>query len=357
MLFTKRLENLRKRMLSAGLDAVLVSSSSNIRYLSGFSGSESDLVVTKSGAYLLCDSRYTLQAQLECPHCTVLNTGEGIYNLVCGIIYEQSIKRLGFEDRSISFAAASKMSQKISSAELVPVGNLVSDIRIIKDETEIAALKKAAFIADGAFRHALSVIKPGVREIEVAAEIEYYMRKNGAEKPSFDTIVASGENSAKPHGTASEKPIDSGDFIVMDFGCVVDGYCSDITRTVALGNITKTQKSVYSAVLFTQLKMVNSLCSGMPCAQTDTLARNIFSTFSMEKHFTHALGHGVGLDVHEQPTLSRRSDITLCNNMVVTVEPGLYFDGKYGVRIEDTVVMSGGKAYPLTSSPKELIII
>ena len=183
------------------------------------------------------------------------------------------------------------------------------------------------------------------------------MRKNGAEDTSFETIVASGANAAKPHGTASSKPVEPGDFIVMDYGCVVDGYCSDITRTVAVGPISDTKKNLYNTVLFVQLKMLSLIRSGMACSEADAIARRYFDLFGCGKYFTHSLGHGVGIDVHEQPTLSRRSPLTISDNMVITVEPGLYFDGDCGVRIEDTVVISGGKPYILTSSPKELIII
>ncbi len=356
-MYNLRLSNLRKQMSASRLDAMLVSNSGNVRYLSGFSGSESDLVVTADTIYLLCDSRYTLQASIECLHCKVLNTGEGIYNLLNRIIADHNIRKLGIEDRSLSLTAFNAMSKSVQGAALVPAGDIITNLRIIKDEKEIAALKKAAWIADRAFDHVLTIIKPGVKEIEIAAELEYQMRKNGAENISFDTIVASGPNAAKPHGTASEKPIQNGDFVVMDYGCVVDSYCSDITRTVALGPVSETQKSVYNSVLFVQTKMLSLIRTGMACSDADAIARRYFELFGYEKYFTHSLGHGVGIDIHEQPNLSRRSDKIISDNMVITVEPGLYFDGKYGVRIEDTVVISGGKAYPLTSSPKELIII
>ena len=240
-MYTKRLENLRNKMTAEKLDAILVSASSNVRYLSGFSGSEADLVVTSDTVYLLCDARYTLQASIECLHCKVIDTAEGIYNIVNRIISDHSIKRLGIEDRSVSLAAFNAMSKSIIGAALVPAGALITDIRIIKDEREISALKHAAWIADTAFAHILPLIKPGVKEIEIAAELEYSMRKNGAENIAFDTIVASGANGAKPHGTASEKSIENGDFVVMDFGCVSGGYRSDITRTVAVGPITDEQ--------------------------------------------------------------------------------------------------------------------
>ncbi|MBR5586674.1 MAG: M24 family metallopeptidase, partial [Clostridia bacterium] len=168
---------------------------------------------------------------------------------------------------------------------------------------------------------------------------------------------ASGANAAKPHGTASSKPIEPGDFVVMDYGCKVDGYCSDITRTVAVGPISEKMKNIYNTVLFVQTKMLSLIKTGMPCSEADAIARRYFDLFGCGKYFTHSLGHGVGIDVHEQPTLSKRSVQSISNNMVITVEPGLYFDGECGVRIEDTVVMAGGKPYVLTSSPKELIII
>jgi len=356
-LFNFRLDNLRKQMSLSGIDAMLVSNSGNVRYLSGFSGSESDLVVTTDTVYLLCDARYTLQASIECLHCKVLDTAGGIYKLLNTIISDHNIKRLGIEDRSLSLAAFNAMSKSVVGAVLVPAGAIITNLRRIKDEKEIAALKHAAWIADRAFDHVLPLIKPGIKEIEIAAELEYSMRKNGAENIAFDTIVASGANAAKPHGTASEKIIEPGDFVVMDYGCVYDGYCSDITRTIAVGPITDAQKNLYNSVLFVQSKMLSLIKSGMPCSEADAIARRYFALFGVEKYFTHSLGHGVGIDIHEQPNLSRRSDVTLTDNMVVTVEPGLYFDGRFGIRIEDTVVMSGGKTFRLTTSPKELIII
>ncbi|MBR6524111.1 MAG: aminopeptidase P family protein [Clostridia bacterium] len=356
-MYNLRLEKLRKEMSALHLDAMLVSGSANVRYLSGFSGSESDLVVTSDTVYLLCDARYTLQASIECLHCKVLDTAGGIYNLLNSIIADHNIRFLGIEDRSLSLAAFNAMSKTVAGAALIPAGAVVTNLRILKDEKEITALKKAAWIADRAFDHVLPLIKTGVKEIEIAAEIEYSMRKNGAENIAFDTIVASGPNAAKPHGTASEKPIQPGDFVVMDYGCIVDGYCSDITRTVAVGPITEAQKSVYNSVLFVQTKMLSLIHSGMACSEADAIARRHFSLFGCEKYFTHSLGHGVGIDIHEQPNLSGRSDKIISDNMVITVEPGLYLDGKYGVRIEDTVVISGGKPYRLTNSPKELIII
>lgn len=356
-MYTSRLTNLRNLLSSKKLNAILVSNSSNIRYLSGFSGSEADLIVTADGAYLLCDARYTIQAALECPNCKVIDTAEGIYNIVNRIIAESNISALGIEDRSISLAAFNAMSRSISGASLIPVGDLLSLPRILKDEKEITSLKRAAWIADRAFDHVLPLIKPGVREIDIAAELEYSMRKNGAETIAFETIVASGANGAKPHGTASEKIIEPGDFIVMDYGCVYNGYCSDITRTVAVGPISEEQKNIYNSVLFVQKKMLSVIRVGMPCSEADAIARRHFEIFGFEKKFTHSLGHGVGLDIHEQPNLSRRSPHTISDNMVVTVEPGLYFEGKFGIRIEDTIVISGGKPYILTTSPKELIII
>ncbi len=356
-MYTARLNNLRKHMAAQHLDAMLVSNSGNVRYLSGFSGSESDLVVTNESVYLLCDARYTLQASIECLHCKVLDTAEGIYTILNRIISDHNIRSLGIEDRSLSVAAFNAMSKSVQGAALIPAGTIITNLRILKDEKEITSLKKAAWIADRAFDHVLPLIKQGVKEIDLAAEIEYSMRKNGAENISFDTIVASGPNAAKPHGTASEKPIENGDFVVMDYGCVVDGYCSDITRTVAVGPITEAQKSVYNTVLFVQTKMLSLIHSGMACSEADAIARRYFKLFGCENYFTHSLGHGVGIDIHEQPNLSRRSDKIICDNMVLTVEPGLYFDGKYGIRIEDTVVISSSKPYRLTNSTKDLIII
>ena len=352
----ERIKKLRLKMSEKSIDAVLVTSRSNVLYLSGFSGTSGDLVITHDAQYILCDSRYTEQASQQCPQFECINVKDGVYNVINKIIAYHRIVRIGVEDREITFAVYEGMKTALKSM-LIPIGGMISHMREIKDETELRVLKKAASIGDMAYEAAIKAIKPGVSEIEIAAEIEYVMRKNGATSTSFETIVASGENSSKPHGTASQRKIQNGDLIVMDFGCIYNGYCSDMTRTVAVGDIALPQRNSYNALLYTQLKMVNLIKNGMVCNEVDKISRNILETLGYGKYFTHSLGHGVGIDVHEMPNLSPKCDKTLVPGMVVTVEPGVYFDGLFGIRIEDTVMILDENIEIITNSPKELLII
>ena len=352
-----RLSALRRKMAQENLGGIIISDRNNIFYLSGFSGSAGDLLITLDAAYIICDFRYLQQASEECPLYIIKDIKNGIYNIINEIVIKHGISRLGIEDRVVSNAVYSAMKRNIKGAELVGTAGLVASLRVIKDATEIASLTKAAELAVGAFHNVLDKIRPGVAECEIAAELEYYMRKNGANGTSFESVVASGMNSAKPHGTASEKKIEIGDFVVMDFGCVYNGYCSDITRTVAVGNVTKEQQRVYNAVHFTQLKMLNLVAPGKKCSEIDGISRNLLDDFGYKEFFGHSLGHGVGTEVHEAPTLGPKGTDILQPGMIVTVEPGVYFDNFFGVRIEDTVLVTETGAKILCEAPKELIIL
>ncbi len=356
-MISNRLSALRRKMANENLNGMIVSDRTNVFYLSGFSGSAGDLLITLDAAYIICDFRYLQQAAEECPLYTIRDIKDGIYNIINDIIMKHGISRLGIEDRVISNAVYSAMKRNIKGAELVGIAGLVSSLKIIKDDNEIANLTKAAELAVGAFHNVLDKIRPGVAEYEIAAELEYYMRKNGASGTSFESIVASGANSAKPHGTASEKKIEIGDFVVMDFGCLYNGYCSDITRTVAVGNITNEQRRVYNAVHFTQLKMLSIVAPGKLCSEIDGISRNLLDGFGYKEFFGHSLGHGVGTEVHEAPTLGPKGTDILQSGMIVTVEPGVYFDNFFGVRIEDTVLVTENGVKILCEAPKELIIL
>ena len=355
-MISQRIKKLRLKMSEKSIDAMLVTSRSNVFYLSGFSGTSGDLIITHDAMYILCDSRYTEQASQQSPLFDVVNIKDGIYSVINKIIEYHIISRMGAEDRELTFAVFQGMKNALKT-ELLPVGDMVSHMREIKDENELLLLEKAAAIGDLAYEAAIRTIKPGVSEIEVAAEVEYVMRKNGATAPSFETIIASGENSSKPHAIASQRKIQSGDLVVMDFGCIYQGYCSDMTRTVAVGDISVPQKNTYNALLYTQKKMVNLIKNGMTCKDVDKISRDILESLGYSKYFTHSLGHGVGIDIHEMPNLSPKCDKRLLPGMVVTIEPGVYFDGLFGIRIEDTVEILDGNIKIITNSPKDLRII
>ncbi len=356
-MISNRLAGIRRKMAEANIDALLVTSRENVFYLSGFSGTSGDLLITADAAYILCDFRYTAQAGQQASLYALKDVKNGVYNVLNGLISLHNALRLGFEDRCVSYAVFSGMRNSIKNVELCPIGDMISAMRIIKDETELSNMRMAARIADTAFAETVKLMKCGMSEKEVAAELEYRMRKNGASGTSFETIVASGANSAKPHGTATEKKLEHGDLVVMDFGCIFGGYCSDMTRTVAIGEISDEKRAVYNAVLYTQLKVLGCIGEGKPCRQLDMFSRDILESFGYAEYFGHSLGHGVGIEIHEQPTLSSKSDKILQSGMVVTVEPGVYFDGKFGVRIEDTVIITDNSIENLTNSTKEIIII
>lgn len=353
----ERVVALRRIMAENGINGVLITSRRNVLYLSGFDGDDGDLLITLDAAYILCDFRFLQQAAYQAPLFAVKDIKDGIYKTVNKITAAHGVTKLGIEERELSFAAYGAMNRFITGAVLVPIKNMLSKMREIKSEDEIENIKLAAKIADDAFSDTVKIMKAGMTETEIAAELEYRMRKAGAAKTSFDTIVASGKNSAMPHGKASDKKIENGDFIVMDFGCVYNGYCSDMTRTVAVGEISKEQENVYNAVYFTQLKTLSKLKCGAACAEIDAYSRRILQSFGLEKYFGHALGHSVGLDIHEPPALNKSSKDTLKPGTVITVEPGVYIDGGFGVRIEDLVVVREGYNEILTNSTKDLIII
>lgn len=356
-MISSRLAVVRRKMADRGLNGLLVTSRQNVFYLSGFDGSSGDLFITLDAAYIMCDFRYTQQAQQQASMYMATDVSKGIYHVINNIISYHKLSQIGVEDRSISQAVYHGMKKSITGATLVSIGGLITEMRMIKDELEVENLEKAAWIGDLAFQETIKKIRPGISEIEIAAELEYVMRKNGASGTSFDTIVASGINSAKPHGTASDKLLEDGDFVVMDFGCIYNGYCSDMTRTVAIGGVSPEQQKVYQAVLFTQLKMVNQVSAGKPCVQLDHIARNLLNTFGYSEYFGHSLGHGVGIDIHEAPTLGPKSQQTLEPGMLVTIEPGVYFADNFGVRIEDSVLVLEDEIKILTHSPKELMIL
>ncbi len=356
-MINERLENIRRAMTEAGLDGLLVTSRENVFYLSGFSGTNGDLFITHDAAYIMTDFRYLIQAAEEAPLYTLKDTKAGIYGLVNELIFAHRVMRLGIEDRLLSYAAYKGMKGSLNNTVIIGVGDLISSTRTVKDPDEFSALRTAARIADDAFSATVKLMKCGMTELEVAAEIEYQMRKKCSKGTSFDTIVASGVNSAKPHGTATSKTLDTGDLVVMDFGCIYNGYCSDMTRTVAMGEISGEQKAVYNAVLYTQLKALNFVKPGVACSDADEYARKILDNFGYGEFFGHSLGHGVGIEIHEEPALSSKSKKTLSSGMVFTVEPGVYIDNKFGVRIEDTVIITENSMEILTNSTKELIII
>lgn len=352
-----KLEKIRQRFKELSIDGLLITSSYNRRYMTGFTGTAGVVVISGDKAVFITDFRYTEQAAKEVEGFEIVQHTGPIIEEVANQVEKLGIKRLGFEQDSLTYQLFSSYKEALKSSEFIPVSGAVEKLRLIKSPAEIKILKEAAEIADAAYKHILTYIKPGLKEIDVANELEFFMRKNGAVSSSFDIIVASGYRSALPHGVASEKEIEKGDFVTLDFGAYYKGYCSDITRTFAVGEPSDELKKIYSIVLEAQLRGMNGIKPGLTGKQADALTRDYIKEQGYGEYFGHSTGHGLGMEVHEGPALSFKSDTVLEQGMVVTVEPGIYVAGLGGVRIEDDTVITEKGNESLTHSPKDLIIL
>lgn len=352
----EKFKKLRSEFHNVGIDGLLIASPYNLRYISNFTGTSGAALISTEKAKFITDFRYIEQAKKQCTGFEIVNQGASIAKEVAQQIKELGIKRLGFEQDYVTYAQF-KMYEDIFEVELVPVTGLIEKLRLIKSGAEIKILKEAADIADAAFKHIIDFIRPGITELEVANELEFFMRGCGAASSSFDTIVASGYRSAMPHGVASEKVIEKGDMVTMDFGAYYKGYVSDITRTVAVGKPDPKLEEIYNIVLEAQLRGMDGLKAGMSGKDGDALTRDYITEKGYGDYFGHSTGHGIGLEVHEGPALSMRSDTILKPGMVVTVEPGIYIPGLGGVRIEDDTLIKENSNEALTHSTKELLIL
>ncbi|HEX3029640.1 MAG TPA: aminopeptidase P family protein [Clostridia bacterium] len=352
-----RLDKLRAKLIEKELDAALITKRENYLYFSGFTGSFAILVVTKQDAVLMTDFRYMEQASKQAPLYEIVEYKNSQTAGLNEILIARNIKKLGFEDSNLTYEKYLEFYNNLDVKKFIPLGTSVESIRMIKDRYEINTISKAVEIADNAFEHILNYLKPGVTELEIAAELEFKMKKLGAKAASFETIVASGKRSSMPHGVASEKKLEVGDTITMDFGAVFEDYCSDMTRTVFLGQPGKEMVEIYNTVLKAQMEGLNGAAAGLSGKEIDGVARKIIYDSGYEGKFGHGLGHGVGLEIHEEPRLSPSGSFKMEDGMVVTVEPGIYVNGLGGVRIEDMLVINGEKPIVLTKSPKNLIIL
>ena len=354
--YLKRLASLRKRMADEDLDFALVNDGFQLRYLVGYTGSNGLLLVGQSKADFLTDFRYVEQVRTEIKGAKVtIGSGDLIDTLAKLPALAKGRKKIGYENVRMTEARKSRLQHLLTRMLFVGVPELAAPLMALKDADEIALIQKAAAIADKGFSSVLQYIKPGVRERDVAVELEYVMAKAGSEQIAFDTIVASGHRAALPHGRASMKRIKKGDFVTMDFGAMVDGYVSDMTRTVIVGKPTARQKRIYDLVYKAQRTAVQKARAGMACSALDHVARSIIARAGHGKKFGHGLGHGIGLLVHEAPSVNAKSNTTLQPGMVITIEPGVYFPGWGGVRIEDDIVIGRSGNRILTHSERALI--
>ncbi|SDI43163.1 Xaa-Pro aminopeptidase [Planococcus glaciei] len=351
-----KLQKLRKEMEQQQIEALLITSQYNLRYITEFTGTAGLALVTPHKAYFITDFRYTEQAGEQVKEFDVVQAKTNLLEEAAELVKNLAVKSLAFEKDYVTYAAFLDYEAKIE-AELQPVSGLIEKIRMIKTPEEVSILKAAAKIADDAFEHICKFIKVGQTELEISNELEFFMRKQGATSSSFDTIVASGLRSALPHGVATEKRIESGDFITLDYGALYNGYISDITRTVAVGEPSDKLKEIYQVVLDAQVLGVEKIGPGMTGIEADAIARDYIKSKGYGEAFGHSTGHGIGLEVHEAPGLSFKSQTVLEPGMAVTVEPGIYLPGIGGVRIEDDILITESGNERLTHSTKELRIL
>ena len=354
---SERLKRLRNKLQENALDAFLVSSPENRRYLSGFTGSAGYLVISADAAILATDFRYTQQAQNQSPHFQVVKTG-GDWSWLMDILGDLALKKTGFESTHLTVAAYQGITKAVQESSLNPKPSLMATtgitegLRTVKDPEELALIQRAIDVADQAMDAITPTIQPGETEQEVAWRLEKAMRELGADSLSFDTIVAAGPNGAMPHHRPTNRPINLGEPVVIDMGAKVDGYCSDITRTICLGEQDETFRRIYDIVLGAQLTAIATVRSGMEASQADDLARGVITHAGYGDNFGHSLGHGLGLAVHEYPGVGPSSPHPLEEGMVFTIEPGIYLPEWGGVRIEDDIILEKDGVRTLSKARK-----
>ena len=351
-----RIKQIQQSLQRHRVDALLVTHMPNVRYLCGFTGSSGALAVSAHGSVLHTDGRYTLQAKQEVRGSRVRIAKGSPSTAALASIGGRKIT-VGFEADHVTVAQRELLAKTAPKARLKGVSGLIERSRMIKQPEEVQQLKAAVMLASGLFEVLLHGIKPGLAESHVAAELEYVARRSGAQGMSFETIVASGARSAMPHGVASTHPIAPNGFVVLDYGVILAGYCSDMTRTVHVGSPGRKQKDLYQAVLEAQLAAIDAVGPGVQAGKVDQAARKVLRKAGFDSYFTHSTGHGVGLEIHEPPRLGKGQTELLQPGMVITIEPGAYVPGLGGVRIEDMVLVTETGCQVLTPTSKELMIL
>lgn len=346
-------------LIETGLDAVLVTDEKNQRYACGFPFTDGAVVVGREKAWLITDSRYIEAAEAAAGDCCTVQMFDrehSLSSLILGALKEAKAERLGAEEESLSHGAYQRYEKKLGMT-LLPAQKIFSQLRAAKCEEELAFMREAQRISEKALAETLPVIKAGMTEREVAAELVYRMLKNGSEGNSFDPIVVTGSKTSLPHGVPGDKVIENGDFLTMDFGSLSGGYCSDMTRTVAIGSVTDEMQNIYSIVLEAQLAGIAAAKAGVPGKVVDGAARDVIAKAGYGRYFGHGFGHSLGLDIHETPGANPSGETPLPVGAVVSAEPGIYLPGRFGVRIEDVMIIREGGCEVMTKAPKELIVL
>ncbi|MGP1569680.1 MAG: aminopeptidase P family protein [Eubacteriales bacterium] len=348
----KRSDRVREYFSKYNIENFLITKSEDVSYLTGLAGEDCAVLITSDKKYILTDSRYETAMSVLTPE----------FELIIEFDYIDYIKKvkpekMGIQGEIMTVDMYNELASAIPTEDLIPLTGIMQDLRLIKEDEELEILAEAEAIGDAAFADILGFIEPGMTEKRIATEIEYFMKLHGADGLSFSTISVSGINSSKPHGIPSEKVVKNGELLTLDFGCKYKGYCSDMTRTLAIGKISDEMRNLYEVVLEAQMNACEKLKPGMHVKDGDALARDIIKKYGFGEYFGHGLGHGVGLEIHEDPYLSFRGNHILKENMTVTIEPGIYLPNKFGVRIEDLVFITADGIKNVTGSPKELITI
>ncbi|MCI8441848.1 MAG: aminopeptidase P family protein [Provencibacterium sp.] len=340
------------------MDAVLIDGPYNRLYYAGMHSTAGTLVITRDAAYFIIDSRYIEAAKKTVKGCEVILQGK-LYEQLAEILKKHGVKRIGIEDTKTVDSYLS-LKEKLPEVEVIldrRLGEIISRQRMIKEPCELQSIRRAQDYTDRAFTHICEFIQPGMTEKEIALELEFYARKIGAEGASFEYIVVSGPNGSLPHGHPTERPVEKGDFITMDFGCLADGYCSDMTRTIAVGEPGEEKRSIYETVLKANRAAMAAIRAGVSCKEIDQIARDIITKAGYGECFGHGLGHSVGLEIHENPRFSPTCEDICEAGLIMTDEPGIYLEGRFGVRIEDMVYVTEEGCINLTKSDKNLIIL
>ena len=344
-------------LLDSSIDAMLVTNTKNQYYLTGFDFLDGYVLITREKSYLLTDFRYIEAAREEThPDYEIISMSGSRKDLFQELLASNGVKRIAFEEDDLTYSQKKIFENLFEGYTMVPSGNVIGKMRVVKDADEIEKIIKAQRIAEAAFDHILGYITPQRTEVDIALELEFFMRSHGAKSVSFDTIAVSGSASSRPHGVPRNVRLEEG-FLTMDFGALYCGYCSDMTRTVVVGKCTEEMKKVYNTVLNAQVEALNAYAIGKTGKEIDKVARDIINGAGYEGCFGHGLGHGVGMDIHEAPGVNAGASTPFCAGHVVTCEPGIYLEGKFGVRIEDMVVFGENGPYDITLAPKELIIL
>jgi len=354
----RAIDRLRRNMIRHGIEATLVTHPPNLRYLFGFTGSTGTALVDLEASYLFLDSRYTLQGEQECVGCAVITAKPAADKTLLEKISSLKHRRIGIEAAHLNLNRYLYLRRRLPKrVRLIQLPGLVEELRIVKTIEEIEEIRRTLKLTTQAFDAIIPAVKPGIREKDLAAELEYQLRKRGARKTSFDTIVASGPRSAMPHGLASDRKLQNNEFVVFDFGAYREGYASDVTRTLFLGKPSSEQRRIYRTVLEAVLRTEEGLRPKLLGRTVDELARSHIERGGFGGCFGHGTGHGIGLEVHEEPFIHARQQRRIRRNMVFTVEPGIYLPDKGGVRIEDIVRVSDTGCEVLTEYSKELIVL